>query len=132
MQESDKLVAMLRKEMPQLLAVYCFGSAVTGEIRDGSDLDVAILNEGVLPGTALFDLAQELAVAFSRDVDLIELRTASTVFRATVVSTGKRVYCADRLACDAFEDLALSSYARLNEERRGILGDIKERGRIHG
>ena len=28
--------------------------------------------------------------------------------------------------------LALSSYARLNEERCGILGDIKERGQIHG
>lgn len=132
MQEFDSLVAMLRKELPQLLAVYCFGSAVTGDTRNGSDLDVAILTDGALSRGVLFDLAQELAAAFSRDVDLIDLRAASTVFRATVVSTGKRVYCTDLRACDAFEDLALSSYARLNEERCGILGDIKERGQIHG
>ena len=32
---------------------------------------------------------------------------------------------------ERFEDFVFASYARLNEERRGILEDIRRRGRIH-
>jgi hypothetical protein len=32
----------------------------------------------------------------------------------------------------AFEAFALSAYARLNEERREILNDVRARGRVHG
>lgn len=132
MEYQDKLLSILRRELPGLTAVYFFGSAVTGGARSDSDLDVAILADGPVSGQKLFDLAQELAVALHRDVDLADLRSANTVLRATVVSTGKRVYCVNLRACEDFENLALSSYARLNEERRGILSDVKDRGQVHG
>lgn len=50
--------------------------------------------------------------------------------RSQVISTGKRLYCGDRLACERFEDYVYAAYARLNEERRGILEDIRQRGTI--
>jgi len=65
-------------------------------------------------------------------VDLIDLRSASTVMRAQVVSTGERLFCANEPACGEFEDRVYSDYARLNEERHHILNDIKARGRIYG
>lgn len=39
--------------------------------------------------------AQELADIFNREVDLINLNTSSTVFKAQVVGTGKIIYCRD-------------------------------------
>jgi hypothetical protein len=33
---------------------------------------------------------------------------------------------------EAFLDFVLSDYARLNEERRHILRDVRERGTVHG
>lgn len=128
----DKLVALLEREVPQLQAVYLFGSFERGDARVDSDLDVAVLAGAALPAQRRFDIAQELAVAFSQDVDLVDLRAANTVMRATIVSSGRRVYCADPRACADFENMALSAYARLNEERRGILNDVRERGQVHG
>ena len=52
--------------------------------------------------------------------------------RAQVVSRGTCVLDRDRYAREIFEVYTYSSYARLNEERAGILEDIHERGSVHG
>ena len=130
--QEHALVEKIHSEIPDVLAVYLFGSAATGELRPDSDIDLAVLCTTPLPATRLWSLAQSLAVSARRDVDLIDLRSASTVMRAQVVSTGKRLFCANETVCSEFEDRVYSDYARLNEERRHILDDIRERGRIYG
>jgi len=130
--QEHALVEEIRSEIPDVLAVYLFGSAATGELRPDSDIDLAILCTTPLPTVRLWSLAQSLAVSAGRDVDLIDLQSASTVVRAQVISTGKRVFCTDESVCGEFEDWVYSDYARLNEERRHILDDISERGRIYG
>lgn len=126
------LVERLREELPGLLAVYRFGTYGTQYARLDSDLDLAVYAGKPLPPVGLWRTAQELAVIAKRDVDLVDLASASTVMRAQVIHGGERIYCADRVACDTFEVYAYSSYARLNEERRGILEDIRSRGSVYG
>ena len=130
--QENALVEGIRSEVPDVVAVYLFGSAVTGELRPDSDIDLAVLLPTTLPTARLWALAQSLAVSAGRDVDLIDLGSTSTVMRAQIVSTGKRLYCANELLCAEFEGRVYSDYARLNEERRHILGDIRERGHIYG
>ena len=126
------LIEGVRSEMPDVVAIYLFGSAAAGELRADSDIDLAVLPAAPMPAAQLWSLAQELAVSAGRDVDLINLQSASTVMRAQVISTGKRLYCANELLCGEFEDRVYADYARLNEGRRYILDDIRERGRIYG
>jgi len=126
------LVEGIRSEIPDVLAVYLFGSAVLDELRPDSDIDLAVLCSTSLSSTGLWTLAQSLAVTAGRDVDLIDLHSASTVMRAQIVSKGERVFCANESVCGEFESRVYSDYARLNEERRHILDDINERGRVYG
>lgn len=121
----------LAEDVPDLIAIYQFGSAGTAAMRAESDVDLAFLAGRAADPVATWDLAQTLARTLGRDVDLIDLRRASTVMRAQIVSTGTRMLCHDAARCDAFEAYVLSDYARLNEERRGILDDVRARGRIH-
>ena len=127
----QKLVTHLSSTLPGLIAVYRFGSWGTTLARPDSDIDLAILVEPPLDAIACWNLAQELANIAGRDVDLVELREASTVLRAQIIGHGERLYCSGELECERFEDLAYVQYARLNEERRQILKDVAERGRIH-
>lgn len=126
------LVDRLREEFPAILAVYRFGSFGTEYERPASDLDLAVYAGRPLPAVSLWRTAQELAAQMGRDVDVVDLAAASAVMRAQVIHEGERLYCADEVACETFEDYVYSSYARLNEERRGILQDILRRGSIHG
>ena len=112
--------------------MYRFGSEVTRTTNRESDLDVAVLCDKPLSAQTRFSLIGELVVAGGRPVDLVDLSTASTVMRAQIVSTGERLFCSDPNRCDLFEDITLSSYARLNEERGEILRDVKARESVYG
>jgi hypothetical protein len=69
-----------------------------------------------------------LATRLHRDVDLIDLRAASTVMRMQVLSIGTCLATFDDLARRTFEMYTYADYARLNEERRDILKGITARG----
>lgn len=127
-----RLVEKVRAALPDVIAIYVFGSQAAGIAGPESDIDLAVLNDSPLSQVTCWDLAQELAREAGRDVDLVDLRAASTVMRAQVISKGQRLFCADERKCAEFEDYVYSAYARFNEERRAILQDIRQRGSVYG
>jgi len=127
----DPLLDVLRSGIPGLVAVYVFGSTETGGAHSASDLDLAVLAATRLDPIARWELQEGLASRAGRAVDLVDLRSASTVMRMQVVSTGRLLLAPDRAEVDRFEMYALSDYCRLNEERRAILDDVKQRGRVY-
>jgi uncharacterized protein len=128
----DILVKILETKSIEVLAIYQFGSFGTSLERPDSDIDLAILTQKPSDVVILWQIAQELSAKVQRDVDLLDLRSVSTVMRLQVVAYGERIYCADKLSCDLYEVMAYSSYARLNEARKEILEDIRDRGSVYG
>lgn len=55
------LLQHLQLRIPHLLAVYAFGSRISGHARVDSDLDLAVLVAGYADPVLLFDVAGELA-----------------------------------------------------------------------
>jgi uncharacterized protein len=132
-QPTDPTIArVLRAAIPGLQAAYRFGSTASGETHATSDVDVAFIAVDPITVERCWEVAGDLAAELTRDVDLIDLRRASTVMRVQVLRNAVTIVVDDSTALALFEMLSLSDYARLNEERRGILEDIKERGRVYG
>jgi len=127
----DRLLDALRSRVPGLVAVYVFGSSETGGAHLASDLDLAVLAADRIDAVARWELQGALASCAGRSVDLVDLRSASTVMRMQVVSTGRMLFESDRAEVDRFEMYVLADYCRLNEERRAILDDVKRRGRVY-
>lgn len=125
-------VRMILQLLPDCRAIYRFGSWGSAAERQDSDLDIAILPAERLQSVKRWELAQALAADLRRDVDLIDLLSASTVLRMQVVAHGERLYQIDTSEMEQFEDTIFSGYARLNEERRDIVADVVQRGSIHG
>ena len=103
-----------------------------GSGNSGSDFDLAVLAARPLPSERCWEIAQELAVILGKDVDLVDLRSASAVLRAQVL--GGSVLLLDLAPAKRaqFEGLALTEFARLNEERREVLERIEHEGTIYG
>lgn len=112
--------------------IYLFGSSVKGVFRQDSDIDIAFLSDKEVSEYEIFMIAQELADILKREVDLIDLKNASTVFKAQVVGNGEVIYCNDDTRRMYFQMYAFKDYAMLNEEREMILKDIKRRGSVYG
>ncbi|MDO8794401.1 MAG: nucleotidyltransferase domain-containing protein [Vicinamibacterales bacterium] len=125
-------VADIRAALPDVQAIYRFGSSATGTSGPESDIDLAVLAPRPLDTTARCDLQERLAAALRRSVDLIDLRSVSTVMAMQVVSGGLLLHEGDAVARGAFEDRCYSGYARLNEERRGILERVAAEGSVYG
>lgn len=130
--DSKTIIQMLTAQLPDAIAIYLFGSQARGQARPSSDIDIAVLAHDPIPGEQLFQLAQDLALRLHREVDLVDLRRASTVMRVQILSTGQRVETKDERAVAEFEMYAYADYARLNEERRDLLKGITKRGLVYG
>lgn len=127
----EAVVWKLRALVPGLRAVYLFGSQASGEASAASDVDLAVLAEQPLTARQRWEIGEAIADILRRDVDLVDLRQASTVLRIQVVGHGRRIW-GEGPDLEVFEDFVFSDYARLNEERAGILADIREHGSVHG
>ena len=126
------VAAAIRRRVPDVISAYLFGSFARGDQRRESDLDIAVLTNRELPPVERFEAAASIAHELGNDVDLIDLRRASTVLRCHAVAHGKRVIGGDSGEGAVFEDFVYADYARLNEERAGILKDLMARGSIRG
>lgn len=127
----DRILKTLQEGVPQLLAVYDFGSRIQGQYRPDSDLDLAVLVAGYADNVLLFNLASDLADITNCPVDLLDIRAASTVMQYQIVSAGQRWWAKD-IQAGLFECMVLSEKTALDESRASLMQDIQTRGTIYG
>jgi len=129
----SKISEIILSHYPDTIAIYLFGSRADSTFNEKSDLDLGVLfspqsknRENLNFSDAHFSLEQQ----FLLSVDLINLRAVDTVMQKEVIRYNKRIYCSNIYEADTFEMLTLSYYGKLNEERAGILKQIRQTGEI--
>jgi predicted nucleotidyltransferase len=95
---------------PDIIAAWLFGSAQSGELRPGSDLDIAVLFETSPTLDRLVELRADLQQATQIDaIDLVVLNNASPVLRFEAIS-GQDIYCRDMGQRATFVSLSAREY----------------------
>lgn len=113
------------------LSIYAFGSRVQGTANAQSDLDLAVLVAGYADPLQLFEMANQLADKLGYEVDLLDLRAASTVMQHQVITTGRRLWAKD-VQADLFDVFVLNEKLALDELRAEQINEIRETGRVYG
>ena len=124
------IVQILQDKIPELLAIYAFGSRIQGTANAQSDLDMAVLVAGYAEPLNLWSLASDLEDITDCPVDLLDLRAASTVMQYQIITTGERWWSKDAQA-SLFEAAILSEKTALDCARAGLLSDIQKQGKIY-
>lgn len=135
MKRYTNIMRPILKAYGEVQALYLFGSHGTADEWPNSDVDIAVLlpvaEARQVDCRQWMEVSEAVArAAGSEKADLVNLRSVDTVFRMTIINTGRRVYCADEAAADEFEMLTLSLYQQLQEERKEIIEDAIRSGRI--
>ncbi|WP_425801306.1 nucleotidyltransferase domain-containing protein [Desulfitobacterium sp. Sab5] len=112
--------------------IILFGSYAKGRANEESDIDIAFLTDQKIEEYQSFCIAQKLAELLGKDVDCVNLQSASTVFQVQVIGHGRVLFCKDETRRKYYFLRTYKEYALLNEERAPILKKIKERGTIYG
>jgi predicted nucleotidyltransferase len=124
-------VALLQSRLPGLAAVYVFGSAARDALRADSDIDLAVLASARIDADLRFDLEQQCARLFGREVDLVDVRSAPLPLQAAIVGEGRLLLAAEPVQEAFFTNTVLSRYCAFNEERRPLLAAIRQRGSVY-
>lgn len=107
---------LVREDNPH--AIWVFGSVARGEARPDSDVDFAVLFRK--PPT--LDLVQErrsnLTAILRRDVDLVDVRTASPILQMQILKNGQLLFEGDAPMRVRFEQTVPSRYEDLKLIRR--------------
>jgi predicted nucleotidyltransferase len=68
-----------------------FGSIAAGKASSKSDLDIAVAGEQPLDGDKFLELTAEFSAATNREIDLLDLMTATGLILKQALSTGQIV-----------------------------------------
>ena len=125
------VIETIKARLPNVLAIYAFGSRIQGNASSESDLDLAVLVTGYADTLQLFDLSGELSELTACPVDLLDLRAASTVMQYQIITTGVCWWHLDSRS-GIYESFILSEKLALDISRASLMADIKQRGTIYG
>lgn len=121
------IIEFLKDQIPGLIAIYIFGSMADNSATPESDIDIAILTFQKISAVEKWKIQEELASKLKQDVDLIDLKDATTILRTEVVENGKLIFSGDSYQVNHFEMITYSMYSDLNESRQDILTDYNEK-----
>lgn len=125
-EDLERPLAEVVTAWPMLRAAWLFGSVASGSAGPLSDVDVAVLGGRGLSFDDRSRLAVELGRAAGRQCDVVVLEEASPVLAMAVVDTGRRFFCRDQAAADAWEERALRRYLDTAELRRIVYQYVRE------
>ena len=87
----EKLQVLIRRVLhryPDIKLCIVFGSTATGKASFDSDLDIAVAAEQPLSSGKCLELIEELSAATNREIDLIDLMTATGPISKQALSMG--------------------------------------------
>lgn len=120
----------LRQQIPHLLAIYLFGSHAKGHADHNSDIDIAVLVDSKIDKLTLWELSAKMAQKLGSNVDLVDLRTSSTVMQAQIILQGQCLWQKDGQG-DWYACFILREKLELDLRRSAQIKDIQDRGNIY-
>lgn len=125
------VLALLRREIPELAGVYLFGSVAEERDNAASDVDIAIYAGRPLPRARVIELQLALSETLKREVDLVELAAAPTILQVEAIQ-GRLLDAPDPLALGLFEVRVMRDYQDLKARIAEMDADAVRRGRVYG
>lgn len=118
-----KSIKQLLEKDDRILAAYLLGSAVKGEMRPDSDIDIALM---LKPGKTilsveLIELASSMTIPAGRSVDLGIMTSQNLIYASQVILSGNRFLCRDEFQADLNAATLLGLTLQYKFERQEIV-----------
>jgi len=114
----------------EVLLVFLFGSAASGKMAEGSDIDIGILFENQPDVYEINELKSELNEIFKKGIDIADLNSASPILKMQVLKNGALVFAKDKKIYNQFYVDTINQYDDLKQIRK-ICEDNILKGRIY-
>ena len=115
-----EIIGFLKSRL-DLIAVYLYGSILTSQFNDQSDIDISVISEKEVDPLALYEISAGLSVLLKRDIHLIDFVKANEVLKIEILKNKTILFDKDEEKRLYHEMNALTAYQKLNEEREVVI-----------
>ncbi len=124
----EKIKKYFKEKIKKIDGVYIFGSIIRKELREESDIDIAVI--GDLNFSDKLDYICELEKILEKKVDIIDFNKSNLNFQAEIITNGRLIYCLDNEKNDLLEYKILAKYLVFEEDRKIVIDEIYKRGSV--
>ncbi len=79
------------KNKPEIKLAVLYGSAAKGNLRNSSDIDIAVSGREALDRDLLFSASSEISLLLGREIDLLDLHRVEGLILYRIMTEGKRI-----------------------------------------
>lgn len=126
------IVDHLKNRISGIQLIYHFGSSANQQEHPGSDIDIAFYTDKEIGNLERWEIQEELARVFVKNVDLLDLRKVPIVMQYQIITTGKLIFALDEQFMEMRENQIYSMYLDFNEQRKEFIKQFEETGTIYG
>jgi len=103
-------------------AVFLLGSAVNGQMRSDSDIDIALLpSKGTeLDAITCNEMVSSLALDSGKEIDVGIISSDNLIYAYQAVMTGRQIFSRDQYYVDNMVAFLLGMYGQFNLERMEV------------
>lgn len=107
---------------PHIAAAYLLGSATTGQLRDDSDIDIALLptEKQTVSVKDRLELAGLLESILGRTIDVGIINSDNLVYASEAILKGKRFLTSQKNYTEATETRLLGCYLVFKQDRKEV------------
>lgn len=117
-----------KEKTKKIDGIYIYGSISRGELREESDIDIAVVGDFNFDDK--LDFICDLEKKLEKKIDLIDFNGSNLNFQAEIITNGRLIYCLDREKNDLLEYKILAKYLVFEEDRKIVLDEIYKRGSV--
>lgn len=117
-----ELVSSELRNYPEIAAAYLLGSAITGRLRDDSDIDIALLpaNRQAISMRSRLKLAGILETKLGKTVDIGIISSRNLIYASEAILTGNRILTLQKDYTETTEMRLLGCYIVFKEDRKEV------------
>ncbi len=105
-----------------IAAAYLLGSAVTGQLRNDSDIDIALLPAArhVISMLSCLELAGLLETKLGRTIDIGIIKSSNLIYASEAILRGQRIVTLQQEYTETTEMRLLGCYLVFKEDRKEV------------
>lgn len=117
-----KLASSELRNYPEIAAAYLLGSAITGRLRDDSDIDIALLpaNRQNISMRSRLELSGILETKLGKTVDIGIISSHNLIYASEAILTGNRILTLQKGYTETTEMRLLGCYIVFKEDLKEV------------
>ncbi len=121
-QEIVKATTTVLNNNPSIAAAYLLGSATTGQLRDDSDIDIALLptEQHTISVQSRLELAARLEIRLGRTIDIGIINSENLIYASEAILKGQRILTSKKEYTETTEMRLLGCYLVFKQDRKEV------------